>query len=278
MQCHHYAGQSSLLRSLVHCFWQKIFHWQKRSENACHGDQVIVFDSKRHYSFLLSSLMEALMFFFHSSKVTTESSCSLTKGLLPAPAGWVGLTNGAALALGDDHLLAVSQLVALDFVAEDLTIVTHADPAWLWLPDVPVGVHLAVRRAAHIIAWDTHRRGTRSSVGEIQVCDSQNFFSTRYTAVLSYDRRVWVANYFTHEDHKEEITCSLTVQPGKRHKHPFIHALVFLFRLPGRLSPSQYALHTKKGIRFNTSPPTLVRNPQSAFSLKASWKFISSYF
>lgn len=139
---------------------QKIFHWQKRSENACHGDQVIVFDSKQHYSFLLSSLMGALVFFFHSSKVTTESSCSLTKGLLPVSAGWVGLTNGAALALGDDHLLAVSQLVALDFVAEDLTVVAHADPAWLWLPDVPVGVHLAVRRAAHIIAWDTHRRGT----------------------------------------------------------------------------------------------------------------------
>lgn len=69
-----------------------------------------------------------------------------------APAGGVSaLTHGAALSIGDHHLVAVTQLITLDLVAEDLAVVTHTHPAWLWLPDVPVAVHLAVRRAAQII-------------------------------------------------------------------------------------------------------------------------------
>lgn len=76
----------------------------------------------------------------------------LASAAAAATAGYLGLTNGAALALGDDHLLAVGQVVALDLVAEDLAVVTHTDPAAVRLPDVPVGVDLAVCRAAAIIS------------------------------------------------------------------------------------------------------------------------------
>lgn len=71
-----------------------------------------------------------------------------------AAAPRIRLTNRAALSIGDHHLLAVGQLIALDLLAEHLTVVTHAEPAWLWLPDVLVAVHLAVRRAAPGISWD----------------------------------------------------------------------------------------------------------------------------
>lgn len=62
------------------------------------------------------------------------------------------MADGAALAVGDVHLLAVAQVLALDLVAEDLAVVAHADAAWFRFPDVLVGVHLAVRRAAQLIA------------------------------------------------------------------------------------------------------------------------------
>lgn len=81
----------------------------------------------------------------------------LTEGALAAAAGGVALTDGAALALRDHHVVAVQQLIALDLVTQHLAIVAHTDPAWLWLPDVPVGVDLAVRRAAHVISWSRHK-------------------------------------------------------------------------------------------------------------------------
>lgn len=78
----------------------------------------------------------------------------LTKGALSAASvgRCVCLTDRTALPLRDHHLLTVAQLIALDLITQDLTIVAHTDPAWLWLPDVPVGVHLAVRCAAQIIS------------------------------------------------------------------------------------------------------------------------------
>lgn len=62
------------------------------------------------------------------------------------------MADGAALAVGDVHLLAVAQVLTLDLVAENLAVVAHADATRFWFPDVPVGVHLAVRRAARLIA------------------------------------------------------------------------------------------------------------------------------
>lgn len=81
----------------------------------------------------------------------------LTEAALPAVGRRIRLADGAALAIGDDHLLAVGQLLAVDLIAEDLAVVAHANAARLRFPDVPVGVHLAVRRAAQIIACDTQR-------------------------------------------------------------------------------------------------------------------------
>lgn len=81
----------------------------------------------------------------------------LTKGALSTSVGGVRLTDGAALPLGDHHLLTVAQLITLDLIAQDLTVVAHADPARLRLPDVPVGVDLPVRRAAALIACSRDR-------------------------------------------------------------------------------------------------------------------------
>lgn len=94
----------------------------------------------------------------------------LTKGALTTAAGRVRLTNGAALALRDHHLLTVAQLITLDLVTQDLTVVAHADPAWFRLPDVPVGVHLAVRCAAHIIAC-SRQRWEDTSISLTESCD-----------------------------------------------------------------------------------------------------------
>ena len=66
-------------------------------------------------------------------------------------AGATGLTDGAALPVGDAEALALPEVFTLDLVAEHLSIVAHADPTWLRLPDVPVGVRLAVRRAALVV-------------------------------------------------------------------------------------------------------------------------------
>lgn len=67
------------------------------------------------------------------------------------------MADGAALAVGDVHLLAVAHIFALDLVAQHLAVVAHADATRLRLPDVAVGVHLAVGRAALFITW--WRRG-----------------------------------------------------------------------------------------------------------------------
>lgn len=80
------------------------------------------------------------------------SARRLTVAALSAVGGRIRLADGAALAVGDVHLLAVAQVLALDLVAEDLAVVAHADAAWFRFPDVLVGVHLAVRRAAQLIA------------------------------------------------------------------------------------------------------------------------------
>lgn len=80
---------------------------------------------------------------------------SLTVAALSAVGGRIRLADGAALAVGDVHLLAVAQVLTLDLVAENLAVVAHANAAWLWFPDVPVGVHLAVRRAAQLVTWGT---------------------------------------------------------------------------------------------------------------------------
>lgn len=77
---------------------------------------------------------------------------STTVAALSAVSGRIRLADGAALAVGDVHLLAVAQVLALDLVAEDLAVVAHADAAWFRFPDVLVGVHLTVRRAAQLIA------------------------------------------------------------------------------------------------------------------------------
>lgn len=76
---------------------------------------------------------------------------SLTIAALSAVRGCIRLADGAALAVGDVHLLAIAQVLTLDLIAENLTIVTHTNATWFWFPDVPVGVHLAVRRAAQLI-------------------------------------------------------------------------------------------------------------------------------
>lgn len=76
---------------------------------------------------------------------------SLTVAALSAVGGRIRLADGAALAVGDVHLLAVAQVLTLDLVAENLTVVAHANAAWFRFPDVPVGVHLAVHRAAQLI-------------------------------------------------------------------------------------------------------------------------------
>lgn len=75
----------------------------------------------------------------------------LTVAALSAVRGRIRLADGAALAVGDVHLLAVAQVLALDLIAENLTAVAHANATWFRFPDVPVGVHLAVRRAAQLI-------------------------------------------------------------------------------------------------------------------------------
>lgn len=80
------------------------------------------------------------------------SARRLTVAALSAVGGRIRLADGAALAVGDVHLLAVAQVLALDLVAEDLAVVAHTDAAWFRFPDVLVGVHLAVRRAAQLIA------------------------------------------------------------------------------------------------------------------------------
>lgn len=83
--------------------------------------------------------------------IRAAAAAAPTAASAPAAAGrGFGLTNGAALSFGDDHLLTVGQLFALDVVAEDLAVVAHAESAWRRLPDVLVGVHLAVCRAAAI--------------------------------------------------------------------------------------------------------------------------------
>ena len=61
------------------------------------------------------------------------------------------LTDGAALPVGDAEALALPEVVTLDLVTQHLAVVAHADPTWLGLPDVPVGVRLAVRRAALVV-------------------------------------------------------------------------------------------------------------------------------
>lgn len=49
---------------------------------------------------------------------------------------------------------ALAQVITLYLIAEHLSVVAHADPTWLRLPDVPVGVRLAVRRAALVVTTD----------------------------------------------------------------------------------------------------------------------------
>lgn len=100
----------------------------------------------------------------------TDESFLLTEGVCSTAVGWVRLTHGAALSLRDHHLLTVTQLITLDLITQDLTAVTHADPAWFRLPDVPVGVHLAVRCAAHIIAC-SRQRWEDTFISLIQSCD-----------------------------------------------------------------------------------------------------------
>lgn len=132
--------------------------------------------------------------------VTNSASSLLTKGALPTATGRVCLTNGAALAFRDHHLLTVTQLITLDLVTQDLTVVTHADPAWLRLPDVPVGVHLAVRCAAHIIACSRQRWEDTS----ISLTESCEFF------VLCFFFSCWMQLFgirITAEAHSGNFTC-----------------------------------------------------------------------
>lgn len=113
-----------------------------------------------HQSFFTCSSQDVLSrfhcrFFF---KVITRAfvlsaAQSLTVTALSAIGGRIRLADGAALAVGDVHLLAVAQVLTLDLVAENLTVVAHANAAWFRFPDVPVGVHLAVHRAAQLITW-----------------------------------------------------------------------------------------------------------------------------
>ena len=84
-----------------------------------------------------------------SSVLAVLTDAALSRG--GAAAGAPGLTDGAALPVGDAEALALPQVVTLDLVAEHLSVVAHTDPAWLRLPDVPVGVRLAVRRAALVV-------------------------------------------------------------------------------------------------------------------------------
>lgn len=111
----------------------------------------------------------------------------LTEGALSARVGGVRLTDGAALALGDHHLLTVAQLVTLDLIAQHLTVVTHADPARFRLPDVPVGVDLTVRRAAALVACSGDQ--VRGRVSELRsglplLCDFFLLVLLPNTAVL----------------------------------------------------------------------------------------------
>jgi len=76
---------------------------------------------------------------------------TLSGGAASGGSGAAGLTDGAAPPRRDGEVDALAQVITLDLVAEHLSIVAHADPTWLWLPDVPVGVRLAVHRAALVV-------------------------------------------------------------------------------------------------------------------------------
>lgn len=61
--------------------------------------------------------------------------------------------DGAALVVGNHWVGAVGCVLADHLIAHNGTAVAHADLAWLWFPDVPVIVDLAVQCAAATCAY-----------------------------------------------------------------------------------------------------------------------------
>ncbi len=62
--------------------------------------------------------------------------------------------DGAALVVGNHWVGAVGCVLADHLVAHNGAAVAHADLAWLWFPDVPVIVDLAVQCAAATCAYN----------------------------------------------------------------------------------------------------------------------------
>lgn len=112
---------------------------------------------ERDSSLIYSRCLDVRNVRYRSAHILYVCHVSLTKAALSAVGRRIRLADGAALAIGDRHLLAVGQLFAVDLIAEHLAVVAHANAARLRFPDVPVGVHLAVCRAAQVIACDTQR-------------------------------------------------------------------------------------------------------------------------
>lgn len=71
--------------------------------------------------------------------------------------------------MGDYQLLTVTRLITLDLITQDLAVVTHTDPAWFRLPDVLVGVHLAVRWAASLLVC-SRQKWENASISLIRSC------------------------------------------------------------------------------------------------------------
>lgn len=72
--------------------------------------------------------------------------------------------DGAALVVGNHWVGAVARVLADHLVAHYGAAVAHADLAWLWFPDVPVIVDLAVQCAAAAYACGSNEKNSYMSM------------------------------------------------------------------------------------------------------------------
>lgn len=80
---------------------------------------------------------------------------ALTNGGVKIP--WCVGTHGTALSWGHLGVLTLQQILTLDFIAKNSSVVTDTDLAWWGLPNIPVQVHLSILSAGYffpIFSWD----------------------------------------------------------------------------------------------------------------------------
>lgn len=82
---------------------------------------------------------------------------ALTNGGVKVP--WCVGTHRAALSRGHLGVLTLQQILTLDFIAKDRSIVTDTDLARGGLPNVPVQVHLSILSAGYFFTIFSWNRG-----------------------------------------------------------------------------------------------------------------------